>query len=244
MPTALVCYSHGENIGELINSLSSLNDWDIFPHNLQTNDVKNIAIEFRQLDLHYLIYTGQLNNESVLNLKIILENNPWTHTIYYNSTLMNQQFRRLAELGVNSCIVGVERKKYLRESLENLWLKHWKRIPESIFIPGEGSRSPRAKKIINYLENKRIRECTPQKIATYLNISRSHFRSEFKACFGINFREFRQRLFNHYESELLLSQKYKPADICAMMDYKYIANYSRSFRTRHGDSWRNLQGSS
>ena len=244
MPTALICYSRGENIRELMNSLASLSDWDIFPHDLRVNDVKNIALEFRNIDLHYLIYTERLHPASILDLQIILENNPWTHIIYYNAILMNQQFRRLAELGVNSCIVGVERKKNLKESLSSLWLKHWKRIPEYIYKDSHGNKSPRAKKIISYLENKPLTECTSQNIAKHLNISQSHFRAEFKSCFGINFREFKQRLFNHYESELLLAQKYKPSEICKILNYKYIANYSRSFRTRHGESWRNLQGSS
>jgi len=241
MPTALICYSQGENIRELINSLSSLDDWDIFPHNLHTNDVKNIAFEFRHIDLHYLIYTGQLNPESILDLRIILENNPWTHIIYYHPVLMNQQFRRLAEIGVNSCIIGVERKKYLKKTLENLWLKHWKRIPEGIYNGSKSLRTARAKKIISFLENKPITECTSLKIANHLKISQSYLRAEFKAYFGMNFREFKQKLFIHYESELLLEQNYKPSEVCKILNYKYIANYSRSYRMRHGNSWRRSQ---
>jgi AraC-like DNA-binding protein len=243
MPTALICYNGGENIRELMNSLTSLDDWDLFPHNLQMTNVNDLAFEYRHIDLHYIIYTIQLNPESIKDLQIIIGNHPQTYTIYYNSSLINQQFRRLADIGVNSCIVGVERKKYLKEYLSKIWLKHWKRIPGKLFAETADTNTARAKKIIKYLENRPVAECTPNKISAYLNISSSHFRTEFKSKFGINFREFKQRLFNHYESELLLSKKYKPNDICKILKYKHIANYSRSFRKRHGECWRNLQSS-
>ena len=241
MPIALICYDQGENIRELMSTLSSLSDWDIFSHNLQTNDVKNIASEFNHLELHYIIYTSQLDPDSIEDLRVLLENNPFSHILYYHPILMNQQFRRLAELGVNSCVIGVERKKYLKETLENLWSKHWKRIPEDIYKRSKSLRTARAKKIISFLENKPITECTAQKIANHLKISQSHLRAEFKACFGMNFREFKQKLFNHYESELLLAHNYKPSEVCKILNYKYIANYSRSYRMRHGNSWRRSQ---
>jgi AraC-like DNA-binding protein len=240
MPTAMICYDGGDRISDLIRSLSNLDGWDIHSQNIQTSSVKNIQIDFTALDLHFLIFTSQLNHKSLQELKIIRTNNPWTTIIYYNSLLVNQQFLKLSELGINSCIVGIDRKKNLIEYLHKLWLKHWKRIPEDIYPNSNDRTAPRAKKIIKYLENRPVTECTTGKISEHLNISKSHFRAEFKSHFGINFREFKQRLFNHYESELLLSNKYKPSDICKILNYKYIANYSRSFKTRHGDCWRNL----
>jgi len=241
MPIALICYDQGENIKELMSTLSNLNDWDIFSHNLQTGDIKNIVSDFRNLELHYIIYTGQLNAASIEDLHVILKSNPLTHILYYHAILINQQFRRLAELGVSSCVIGVERKKYLKETLEKLWVKHWKRIPEEIYGNSTRLRTARAKKIISFLENKPVTECTSMKIADHLKISQSYLRSEFKACFGMNFREFKQKLFNHYESELLLAHNYKPSEVCKILNYKYIANYSRSFRMRHGNSWRRSQ---
>ncbi len=243
MPTAMICYDGGGHITDLIHSLSSLDGWDIHPQIVQEYNVNNIHNDFRDFDLHFIVFTSSLNSRSHHELKIIRNNNPWTYIIYYNSLLVNQQFLKLSELGVNSCIVGIDRKKNLIEYLDKLWLHHWKRIPEKIYANFTNIKSPRAKKIIKYLENKPVTECTSGKISEYLNISKSHLRAEFKSHFGINFREFKQRLFNHYESELLLSNKYKPSDICKILNYKYIANYSRSFKTRHGECWRNLQGS-
>ncbi len=240
MPTALICYDGGHHITELMRSLSSLNGWDIHLHNVQTNSVKTINCDFNNVDLHYLIYTTTINHKSLQDLDVIRKTNPWTYIIYYNSLLVNQQFLKLSELGVNSCIIGVDRKKNLKEYLNNLWEQHWKRIPEKIYPNSNIITTPRARKIIKFLENRPVAECTTAKISEHLNISQSHFRAEFKSQFGINFREFKQRLFNHYESELLLSNKYKPGDICKVLNYKYIANYSRSFKTRHGECWRNI----
>jgi AraC-like DNA-binding protein len=243
MPTALICYDGEEKISGLIDSLTELPDWHLIPHNLQYKEINGISSEYSHLDLHYLIYTVRLSPDSINDLKIIINDNPLTCVIYYNSFLVNQQFKRLAEIGVSSCIVGLERKRYLKEYLNKIWLNHWKRVPESIFAGMTHPKSARAKKIIRYLENRPLTEFTPAKISVYLNISQSHFRAEFKAGFGINFREFRQLLYNHYESRLLLSRKYKPCDIYKILNYKHIANYSRSFRTRHGDCWRKLKSS-
>jgi len=243
MPSALLCFDEGENIRALKNSLSGLSGWDILPYNLQTVDVNNIHINYGHIELHYLIYTIQISPRAISDLQLIRQNNPLTHIIYYNSLLVNQQFFKLSELGVNSCIVGIDRQKNLKESLTQLWSNHWKRIPEKIYSNSNKEISFRANKIIKYLENSPVSNCTTIKIAEHLNISKSHFRAEFKSNFGINFREFKQRLFNHYETQLRLLNKYKLSEIFKILNYKHKANYSRSFKTRHGESWRNLQKS-
>jgi AraC-like DNA-binding protein len=243
MPCALICFSEGENFRALKNSLSGLAGWEFLPHNIDTDDVNNIHITHNRIELHYLIYTCQISPEAISDLQAIKYYNPLTHIIYYNSSLVNQQFFKLFKAGVNSCIIGSDRKKNLKESLANLWLEHWKRIPEKIYSPSETNTNFRVRKIIKYLENSPLSEYSTQKISEYLNISRSHFRAEFKSNFGMNFREFKQNLYNHYESELLLSAKYKPSEIFKILNYKYITNYSRSFKSRHGKSWRNLSRS-
>ena len=179
MPSAMVCYNADEHITDLMHSLSSLEDWDIHPQNVQVKSVNDIHIDSRDFDLHFLVFTSKLNSKSLHDLKLIRNNNPLTFIIYYNSLLVNQQFLELSELGVNSCVVGFNRKKNLIEYLEKLWLKHWKRIPEKIYANSTNNNTPRAKKIIKYLEDKAITECTTGKISEYLDISKSHFRSEF-----------------------------------------------------------------
>jgi len=243
MPSAMVCYNNEEHIAELLHSLARLEDWDIQSQDARVKDINNIHNDSRDFDLHFLIFTSKLNSKSLHDLKTIRNNNPWTYIIYYNSLLVNQQFLELSDLGVNSCVVGYDRKKNLIKYLDKLWQSHWKRVPEKIYPTAADIKSPRAKKIIKYLEDKSVAECTTGKISEYLNISKSHFRAEFRSHFGINFREFKQRLYNHYESELLLVNNYKPGEICKVLNYKHMANFSRSFRTRHGECWRNLQRS-
>ena len=243
MPTAMICYNGKVHSKESLISLSSLNGWDIHLHNVQRDPIGKICSANSEFDLHFLVYSVNLDQKSIRDLQTIRKNNPWTFIIYYNSLLVNQQFLRLSELGINSCIVGVDRKKHLKEYIQKVWIEHWKRIPDQIYPNSDSNFPARAKKIKTYIENKPITDCSIKEIAMYLNISESHFRAEFKLHFGINFREFRQRLFNHYESVLMLSGNYKPADICKMLNYKYMANYSRSFKMRHGDSWRNLKNS-
>jgi AraC-like DNA-binding protein len=243
MPCALICFSEGENFRALKNSLSGLAGWEFLPHNIDTDDVNNIHITHNRIELHYLIYTCQISPEAISDLQAIRYYNPLTHIIYYNSSLVNQQFFKLFETGVNSCIIGSDRKRNLKESLANLWLEHWKRIPEKIYSRSETNTNFRVRKIIRFLENSPISEYSTQKIADYLNISKSHFRAEFKSNFGMNFRDFKQQLFCHYESLLRTSKKYKLSEIYKILNYRYKGNYSRSFKMRHGESWRNIQGS-
>jgi AraC-like DNA-binding protein len=243
MPTAMICYNGRVHSTEPLLSLSRLNGWDIHLYNVQKDQVRKISSAYRDIDLHFLVYSIDLNQKSLQDLQTIRENNPWTFIIYYNSLLVNQQFLRLSELGINSCIVGVDRKKHLKEYIQKIWLTHWKRIPDQIYPNLDSNFPARAKKIKTYLENMPITDCSIKKIAAYLKISQSYFRAEFKQHFGINFREFRQRLFNHYESVLMLSGNYKPADVSKILNYKHMANYSRSFKIRHGDTWRALTNS-
>jgi AraC-like DNA-binding protein len=243
MPSAMVCYKNDTHISELLRLLSSLQGWDIHSQNVEITNINNIRNDLRDFELHFLIFTAKLNPKSLYALKIIRKNNPWTFIIYYNSLLVNQDFFKLSELGVNSCIVGNNRIVDLKKFLYKLWLDHWKRVPEKIYTTYSGLPSPRAKKIIKFLENRPITDYSVGKISEYLNISKSHFRAEFKSNFGVNFREFKQKLYVHYESELLLSNRYTPNDIYKILNYKHFTNYSRSFKKRHGECWRKLQRS-
>ena len=151
MPTAMICGNGKEHSKEVLLSLSRLNGWDIHLYNAQKDHVRKISTAYRDIDLHFLVYSIDLNQKSFRDLQTIRRNNPWTFIIYYNSLLVNQQFLRLSELGVNSCIVGVDRKKHLKEYLQEVWLKHWKRIPDQIYPNSDSNFPPRAKKIKTYL---------------------------------------------------------------------------------------------
>jgi len=240
MPTALVYYEGPERIKELIPSLSNLDGWDICLNSAQDFQLKNLLEGFRNIELHFIIFSRKLDFEAIKELHFIRTTYPFTYIIYFNSYLVNQQFLKLSELGINSCLIGVRRQYYLQELLLSLWDRHWKRIPEKIYSNPNSSLAPRAKKIIEFIENRSLSQCNTKNIAHFLKISQSHLRAEFKYNFGINFREFKQKLFTHYESVLLLENKHKPNQVYRLLNYSNLANLSRSFRSRHGESWRSI----
>ena len=94
--------------------------------------------------------------------------------------------------------------------------------------------------ILAYIEDHELSNCSIKSIADYLELSPSHFRSEFRKNFGLNFRDFKQKLFSHYEQVLLIKKGYKPKEVFKLLNYANLANLSRSFRNRHGDNWRNI----
>jgi AraC-like DNA-binding protein len=241
LPIALVCNEGQGKTKGLERSLSGLHGWNIYNSLVRGLYPPHSEKENNQFDLHFIIYSKKLSGDTCKELHEIRERMPFSFIIYYYRCLLNREFMLLSELEVNSCIIGIHRKNYLIELLPHLWLKHWKRIPDSIY-PAEGSTlAPRAKKILSYIENHSLDLCNLQTLSEYLNLSQSHLRSEFRHNFGINFREFKQRLFNHYESVLLLNNDYKPNIVYKILNYSNLANLSRSFKKRHGDSWRNIR---
>jgi AraC-like DNA-binding protein len=243
LPIALICNEGQGKTGSLEHSLSDLYGWNIYSSLVRGLIPSSKEKDNNQVDLHFIIYAKKLNGDTCRELHEIRQNLPFSFIIYYYRCLLDKQFTLLTELEVNSCIIGIHRKNYLRELLPHLWLKHWKRIPETIYPADTSSLAPRAKKILAHIENHALDQFNLQTLAECLHISQSHFRSEFRHNFGINFREFKQQLFNHYESVLLLNNDYKPTIVYKLLNYSNLANLSRSFKKRHGDSWRNLNHS-
>jgi AraC-like DNA-binding protein len=240
MPTVLVCSDSGDTIKELIPMLTSVPGWTVTinePLKLQLTQIDTFSADY---DLHFLIYAKNLETKTIQELHTIRKAYPFLFIIYYNSCLFNQQFLKLYELGINSCFVGNQRKNYLKENLPRFWQKHWKRIPEKIYLRESALLAPRAKKILAFIENKSLEHFHIYTLARHLKISQSHLRAEFKKYFGINFRVFRQKLLRHYESVLLLDNNYQPNTIYKLLNYSNLANLSRSFKVLHGECWRNL----
>jgi AraC-like DNA-binding protein len=241
LPTALICNEGQGKTKKLEQSLSSLRGW-----NIQCSKVDKllpVLIDKKEnhYDLHFIIYAKKLDAETFKELNDIRQRMPFSFIIYYYRTLLDRQFIILTELEINSCIIGIHRNNYLKELLPHLWNKHWKRIPQSIYPTDLSTLVPRAKKILTYIEDHSLDKFNLQTLSENLCISQSHFRSEFRSNFGINFREFKQRLLNHYESVLLLNNGYKPTVVYKLLNYSNLANLSRSFRKRHGDTWRNIR---
>ena len=241
MPNALVCVEKNQHrVKELVPLLTDFQGWDIRVCYDDEVNLEQLQAFLDEIDFHFLIYSKPLEPATLEELKVIRKRYPFLFIIYYNSCLHNQQFLKLSELGINSCIIGIQRKNYLKENLTHFWQQHWKHVPEKIYARPYSSLSVRAKRILTFIENRSLSHCKINTIASYLNISASHFRAEFKNEFKINFREFKRRLFGHYEAILLLEKNYKPNEVYRILNYSNIANLSRSFKTRHGESWRIL----
>jgi len=238
MPTALV-YNEDHGCNNKLNDIFiSFPDWDVHIEVASVVKSINIHLYLNQHETNFLIYARKLGTDSFNLLLQIRLNHPFLFIIYYYQSLLTQEFFKLNEIGINSFIIGIDRDKYLQKSLPKFWKNHWKRIPDYIYPANKFDFSPRAKKIISYIENTALINCNVHSLAHYLKISESHFRRIFKQQFRINFREFKQRLLNHYETILLFKQNLSPTIIYKTLSYKNIANFSRSFKARHGDSYR------
>ena len=241
MPIALICDEGQGKTKGLQRHLSNLHGWDIRSSLLRGLLPTFVDKDKNHRDLHFIIYARKLDSDTCKELHEMREQMPFAFIIYYYRCLLDKEFRLLTELEVNSCIIGIHRRNYLRELLPHLWRKHWKHIPDSIYPAESSTLVPRAKKIITHIEDHALCQFNLQTLSDYLHISQSHFRTEFRHNFGINFRDFKQRLLNHYESVLLLKNDYKPTVVYKLLNYSNLANLSRSFKKRHGDSWRNIR---
>ncbi len=240
MPTALVYCEDQGRTDELVIKLANFKGWEIYGLGLMELPVQFSDIFQKQIDPHFLIYNKQLNKSSIEELDGIRKMMPFTSIIYYHSSLLNQQYLILAQFEINACIIGKLRQRYLVELLPHLWDKHWKKIPSWIYSLDRSLLNPWVKRVLSFIENHTLNLCNLTDLSDFFNISKSHFRSEFKNGLGINFRDFKQKLFIHYETKLLVEKKYKPSEVYRLLNYSNPANFSRSFKSRHGESWRNF----
>jgi len=190
---------------------------------------------------HFLLFAVELNDDAFLQLSYIHHKFPLLNIIYYYSQLKNWEFAELYKAGINYCIIGDARQIHLIRTLNQLWDKHWRRIPSHLYENGLHPLPKRALSILNFIENQPIRYFNSIDLALHLSISESRFRSEFKRFFNVSFRDFKQALFSHYETVLLFEKNLKPKEIFGILDYKNISAFSRSFRSRHGESWQHTK---
>lgn len=234
---------HERCMGNLKESLYALTDWEITIK--YKSDFNSIVFDhlLENEGPNFLIYNLELDNTTIDHLYRIRNKHPFICIIYLSESLINQQFRKLSEIGINSCIIGLECSRYLPHTLDELWAKHWKRIPEHFYFNVlQGGHSYRVRNIITYIENNPLKYFNTDNLADHLKISSSHFRAEFKNIFGISFREFKQNIVRHYESLLLLRMNHKLCDVYKILNYSSVSNMSKSFKTRHGTSLRKSTG--
>lgn len=212
--------------------------WDICFANTRQATLRSIKETLEANETPFLVFCKPLNYISLSEIFEIRSNFPLLNIIYYYHSLKNKQFIYLYEAGITTCIIGDNRQQNLVLGLQKLWKNHWKRISPSVFQIAENDLSPRAKRILNFIEIKPLRMCNIKAISSHLNISESHCRAEFKNLLGMNFRQFKRHLFSYYEKILLFKLRLKPNTIFEILDYKNISGYSRSFKKRHGHSYR------
>ena len=218
--------------------LKMLPDWDPVYFDLSEDNLSMIEEYLSEYGANFIIFSFKMDTVSYKRMSSLANAGKLSFLIYYNSYLHFREFSRLSELGIDACYVGKNRLQVLERSLPLIWQTHWKRVPSGLLKVSVNDLHPRAKKILRIVENNTLKNFNTDFIATSLKISKSHFRSEFSRYFEQSFREFKQLLFGYYESELLLKRNFRPSEVYSELNYSSLANLCRSFRTRHGNSWR------
>ena len=236
MSSILVISENWKQTAEISEILDKFNGWSNFfidPQNFTASELNEFL---KESEFHFLVFAKNLDNQSIQELKSFHQNHPQTKIVYYYSLLKHDQFIKLDETGISCCIVGNHQQLVLQNVLNDLWEKHWKRIPDFLLPAKRDELSARTNRIIKFIENKQLKKCNLISIAEHLNISQNQCRTEFKRNIGIYFRDFKKRLFNHYESVLLFEKKFRPKEVCKLLNYKDLSGYSRAFKERHGKS--------
>ena len=130
--------------------------------------------------------------------------------------------------------MGENRIKDLSRVLLQLTRDYWKKIPYDKFSISYEKLSPRLKKVMNYIETHDLKECDTAKISEYLDISSGYFSQEFKRVTKFTFREFMQKLLDHYEFIILDSLNLSAKTASQILGYSELSSFSRSFKKRKG----------
>ena len=231
-----ILFQDEQELSSVSSLVEKLNGWECYyiDQNLTIEKVHSLI---REKDIYILVCINSLTKQIREKLVRLHTINPLLTIIYYNSILNDGEFADLYKAGIDYCFIGETREKALSEKLSTLKANHWKTIPENIYKGTHAQLSARAKKILRFIENAPFSKCNIEEISGYLKISKSHFRKEFKRSFGMNFRDFKQRLLAHYEDLLLFEKSMKPGNVYEILDYKNLSAFSRSFKSRHGYSW-------
>jgi YesN/AraC family two-component response regulator len=234
LPALAIIYQGKTGIYDLEGIGEQLEGWETYYLNGETSFLADLNGKLADKELHFAVYSRNLIESSIQELRALRKSYPQVIIIYYHPHLRHRQFISLSEAGVNCCIIGESQQAILLNTLQGFWEDHWKRIHTSILPVKRRELSFRERKILGYIEDNHLRSCNTVSLASFLNISESHFRAIFKENFGLTFRNFKKRLFNYYESVLLFEMNLRPNEVCELLSYKNFSGYSRSFKDRHG----------
>ena len=161
---------------------------------------------------------------------------PGLSTIFYNHSLNFIELPEFASSSKVKMIIGENRKKNLKELLEQIKNNFWRKIPYEKFGIDFDDLSPRMKKVMQYVETYPINECNINALASYLNISAGYFSQEFKRETKKSFRGFMQKVIDYYENIIFSNVNLPAKNISQILGYSELSSFSRSFKKRKGIS--------
>lgn len=171
------------------------------------------------------------NKDEIMQLA---ERYPYLYFIYYYPQLNVNRFDYSELTRFSHIIVGEHRIKALSEILLQLTRDYWKKIPYSKFNLAYEQMSPRLKRVMTYIESHDLKNCATVSIAHHLEISPGYFSQEFKRETSYTFREFMQKLLDHYEFIILDSLNLSAKSASEILGYSELSSFSRSFKKRKG----------
>jgi len=240
MSAIMVYYENEWELQEVNEVLKNFNHLSIYPLSKSDFSLDKINNLINENEAHILLCAKTLDDLCLHNVDSFYKQNPFFTFIYFNTVLKDGDFSKIHKAGFSYCIVVNARHINLKLVLQKLIDDNWKKIPEDFFEKDLTRMSSKAKSIVEYIETHPINKFNITSIAKFIEISPSHLRKEFKKIFNSNFRTFKQKLLSHYEDILLLEKKFMPHHIFKILDYKNLSAFSRSFKTRHGKSWRTI----
>lgn len=240
MSNLLVVHNGSTDVSSREEVLGQLDGWNIQYVNTDRLITHPILPRIYQNDFFFIIISKEVSPSTIDVLFQLSHDMPLLSIIYYNSQLKDQEFSKLYSAGVDYCFIGDARQLNLLKKLQELWQNHWRRIPQELVNHSDSNSNERRDSMIKFMETNPLRCLTTIELANHLFISESHFRIEFKKLFGLNFREFKQKLFFEYESNLLFKKQLKPREVFNLLNYTNLSAFSRSFKARHGYSWQHL----
>lgn len=236
MANLLVVHNGSSGVSSQKEVLDQLTGWNVQYLHTSHRTSQSIIEFIRENEIYFLIISKEMSVSIADELINIRRSLPLLSIIYYDSQLKDQEFSRLYLGGVDYCFIGDARQLNLLKKLRELWQNHWRRIPKEMLKISDSHLD----KWIAYIETCPLQLLTTNELAKHLDMSESHFRIEFKKNFGLNFREFKQGLFYHFESFLLFEKQLKPREVFNILGYTNLSAFSRSFKTRHGFSWQQI----
>lgn len=183
--------------------------------------------------VQFIIMAEDINSISI-NLCKLNESYPQIYFIYFSPALNVDNFHYCDLIYFSHIIIGEHRISGLSEILLQLTRDYWKKIPYHKFDLIYNKLSPRLKKVMNYIETHDLKECGTSHIARHLDISSGYFSQEFKRDTNLTFREFMQKLIDHYEFIILDSLDLSAKSASKILGYSELSSFSRSFKKRKG----------